>query len=243
MSPEEPAPSDVRQRRAERSKSGRWREAGRRSLKPLAVLLAVVAVGAVVWGAMQLHGPGIPHERTRHWHAAFNVFVDGNEVDFHKCEFDLNGCQGRAGIGYVPAHLHYNDEGRYVLHIEHPVSLGNLTLGRVFDRWGFNLTNTSFTLDGRVYHRERYENNATHTWQLWAAACFTEPPKWSRITDLPGYAMQQHDRFLLTYTNATSFDEISWQTEHIPTSGDMSLANHDRCPTVVGITSGTTPPI
>jgi hypothetical protein len=233
--------SSVRRRRAERSRGVQWRHVGRRAAKPLAILAVLLLVAVVVWGASRLPSrPSPAKEPFRHWHAGFEIWINGTQLDLHKCEFDLDGCNGIRGTDYAAGHLHHNEALRYMLHIEHPVKLGNLTLKNFADHLGFQLTNTSLRLDTRAYHGETYANNATHTWQLWVASCVVQPPHWTRVVDLPGYPPQQHDRFLLTYTDRP-FEELGAEIEHIPTSAEMFNAGGGQCPrALTTVTSGAT---
>lgn len=226
----------VRARRAQRARSGRITAFAQRNLKAYAIV-AGLALGAMgVWALVHYMPQLVEPEGDLyiHNHAGFKILIGDQEVDVHKCEFDLNGCEGKTGTNYLGGHLHYVDKPRNMLHIEHPASLGNLTLARYFEKGlGFTVTNTSLKLDTRVYDGRLVENNATHTWQLWVQHCVKKPLVWERLMDLPRYVPQQHDRFALVYTDR-ALAQLEATLETTPTSEHLREAGGGACPIIAG---------
>lgn len=228
---------DVRRRRAEQAKRTRRGEATRTWLVRYAWAAAILIVAVGVWaGVQQLPERGkAEREESIHRHAVFRMFVLDDEIRFDDCAFDLDGCAGKAGTNYVAAHIHTYEAERGILHIEHPKSLGNMTLGRFFNSLDVNLTRDRVALDDAVHAGRVVESNQTFAWRLWVNPCVREPDQWLEITGkFAGYVPQQHDRMLLTFARRDAVEaDFAAQFQAIPTSTQLSGVTYDYCPTVV----------
>ncbi|MBI4173218.1 MAG: hypothetical protein HY519_00690 [Candidatus Aenigmarchaeota archaeon] len=120
-----------------------------------------------------------------HAHADFKVYVNGQEIDFGRPEYD-----------YVNplAHLHTNNpNGCCVIHIE----AENVPLGLFFASLGVRLTDNCFSISGTAYC-----NDGRNTVRLYVNG--------RQSREFGNYVMQDLDHMLVTY-GASDQAEISRQ--------------------------------
>lgn len=171
-------------------------------LKGGVVLGVVVLIAAGVWGSQQLPEP----HKSVHWHAAFEVFVEGNQLSFMAPAYDLSGAN------YMRGHLHNQGQGGNddVVHIE---GLSGLTCGLWFEN-GLNakMTDKSIQFNGPPSNGAKYENNATGSWKLYVHHQGTTD--WALISKMSSYQPKQKDRLLFTYGSEPK-DELQFQFDAV----------------------------
>lgn len=163
------------------------------------IALGIVAlVSAGVWGITLLPEGA----KDVHWHAAFEVYANGQDLSFMDRSYDLGPPQQTGyGTGFMRAHLHVvgSSGTDNVVHIE---GLSGLNCDAWFEK-GLNakLTGSSVTFNGPPYNGQSWTNNATHAWKLYVNPKDTSD--WTLIQKMGSYKPQHKDRLLFTYGNET----------------------------------------
>lgn len=200
--PEDSPRPSARRRREERQQRARRAQLAQLPRKVLVqggIAIAVVAViGGAWWGFQYLPEAA----QDVHWHAAFEIYANGEHLSFMNQAYDLGPpAQYGYGTGYMRAHLHVTGSSGTddVVHIE---GLSGLDCQTWLDHGLVaKMSNSALRLNGPPYSGRTYENNATHSWKLYVQhAAKTE---WDLVSKKTSYEPQQHDRLLFTFGNET----------------------------------------
>jgi hypothetical protein len=95
-----------------------------------------------------------------HWHTTFNVYVNGQVVDFHQPPFMLQGDRPGGGEMPISMHMHYPDDD--ILHYE-PTVPDCMSVRETFDRLGIGLNRNSMSIESFGHSVSGdFAPNATH---------------------------------------------------------------------------------
>lgn len=148
------------------------------------VALFLISVGA--FGAV-FSGPAAA-PRFDHTHAAFAVWVEGQQVPFTDPAFDLTL------RGVQRAHLRVGDGYPGILHLE---GKPGLTLAAAFkDAMGATLAEDTLTLDEAVHGGKTFQENATHRLRLLVAGGSGD---WAEVKPVTSFVPRDHDRLLISF--------------------------------------------
>jgi hypothetical protein len=216
-------PDDIRARRAERARrekrKGMPKQMARYAVYAVIGLAIVAAVG---WAAT--HQP--PAKKFAHEHAAFSMFVNGQQVDFGSPQYDCRAAQICDAV-----HMHTASETpeSHVLHIEGLYLGGNpdWTLQKTFEQYGFRFAKGDITMDTRAGHDgKEYRDQGNATWRFLVSKVAGEQRQpFQNVTDLvPDYTQyvpREQDKVLMTYGDLTP-QQIQQQEQSIPDASEWA---------------------
>jgi hypothetical protein len=205
-----PMAEDVRRRRAERVKQDKLKNFIPLYGRYIAIAVVLIVAGAAV--AMFYHPPAA--KSFVHKHAAFAIYVNGQEFSFADPAYDHQQIGGTA-------HFHFNEAGGgHIFHIEGSFPGGNpdIPLPLLFEPYNVMISQGYLKEDTRIpsHNGSEWRDAGNSTWKLYVSKLGASAREdFVQVQDYLSYKPQEHDKFLFTYGNPSPAD-LAAQERSIP---------------------------
>lgn len=179
------------------------KEKTRRALRWTAgAIVVILVIAGAAYGLSKL--PKAPAQV--HWHAAYEIYADGNLVAFTSPQFFYDS---NPNAQYLPAHLHQGCPT--IIHNEAKEGQGHLADLFNYDLQG-KLTNNELLVPAGAIGAGDYKVGGNQTLQLFVSH---SNGTWEKENDITAYTFHNEDRDLLLYGNYTQ-DQIAQYETNFP---------------------------
>jgi hypothetical protein len=166
------------------------------------ILVAILVIAGAAYGISKLPKP----PQQVHWHATYEVFVEGKPVVFNQPQFFFDD---NPDARYLAAHIHQCNP--QLIHNEGKEGEGTLTGLFNIDLHG-KLSNDELVVPQGAVDSGDYKVGGNNTLQLFVSH---SNGTWEKVNDIPSYSFHNADRDLLLYGNYTA-DQVAQYEDSFP---------------------------